>query len=36
MVEFRRRYDAMKSLRDAWVNGKEAMVAVLNEGINFR
>ena len=32
MAEFRRRYDALKTLRHAWMNGKEVLVSVLNEG----
>ncbi len=31
MAEFRRRYDAMKSLRDTWIKGKEAIVCVMDE-----
>ena len=32
MAEFRRRYNVLKTLRDAWMNGKEVLVNVLNEG----
>lgn len=32
MSEFRRRYDVLKTLRDAWLNGKEVLISVLNEG----
>ncbi len=31
MAEFRRRYDAMKSSRDTWIKGKEAIVYVMDE-----
>ena len=32
MAEFRRQYyDVLKTLRDAWMNGKEVLVNVLNE-----
>ena len=31
MAEFRRRYNVLKTLRDAWMNGKEVLVNVLNE-----
>ena len=30
MAEFRR--NVLKTLRDAWMNGKEVLVNVLNEG----
>jgi len=33
MAEFRRRYDVLKILRDAWMNGKEVLVNILNEGM---
>ena len=33
MAEFRRRYDVLKTLRDAWMNGKEVLVSVPNEGM---
>ena len=26
MAEFQRRFDAMKSLKDSWIKGKEAVV----------
>ena len=32
MVGFRRGYDILKMVRDAWVSGKEVLVNVLNEG----
>ena len=32
MVGFRRGYDVLKMVRDAWVSGKEVLVNVLNEG----
>ena len=32
IAEFRRGYDVLKMLRDAWVSGKEVLVNVLNEG----
>ena len=32
MAEFRRRYNVLKTLRNAWMNGKEVFVNVLNEG----
>ena len=31
MAEFRRCYNAMKSLRDTWIKGKEAIVYVMDE-----
>ena len=31
VAEFRRRYDDLKTLRDAWMNGKDVLVSVLNE-----
>ena len=32
MAEFRRLYDGLKMLIEAWMKGKEVLVNVLNEG----